>query len=62
MQKKMEINSRIVCLLANMGAPSWVRPNMIWEERWLRPDYTTERAIKEAEMKLRLFLLREETA
>lgn len=60
MQKKTEINSRIICLLDNMNAPTWVRPNMIWEERWLTGGYSVEQAAKEAEMKIRLFIPREE--
>lgn len=60
MQKRIEINSKIVCLLANMGAPTWVRPAMIWEERWLRSDYDIERAAAEAELKIKLFLPRKE--
>ena len=43
-----------------MGAPSWVRPAMIWEERWLRSDYDVERAAAEAELKIKLFLPRKE--
>lgn len=60
MKKKLEINSRIVCLLANMGAPTWVRPSMIWEERWLRSDYDMERVTAEAKLKIKLFLPRKE--
>lgn len=60
MLKKMEINSAIICLLKDNKAPAWVRPWMIWEERWLQSSYTVEMASKEAEMKIRLFLPREE--
>ena len=60
MQKKMEINSRIICLLANMGAPSWVRPSMLWDDKWLTSAYTSEQAVKEAEIKIRMFIPREE--
>lgn len=56
MLKKMEINSFIVCELTNQKAPTWVRPAMIWEERWDRPDYTAERAKKEAKEKIKVFV------
>ena len=60
MQKKMEINSRIICLLANMGAPSWVRPSMLWDDKWLTSAYSSDMAIKEAEIKIRMFIPRKE--
>ena len=56
MLKKMEINSAIICELANNKAPMWVRPAMIWEDRWDGPDYTVERAIKEAVEKIKIFV------
>lgn len=60
MLKKLEINSVIICLLRDRKAPTWVRPSMIWEDRWLQSNYTVEMASKEAEMKIRLFLPRKE--
>lgn len=60
MQKKIEINSRIVCLLQEMGAPKWVRPAMIWEDRWGFECYTVDMAAREAEMKIRMFIPRKE--
>ncbi len=54
--KLLEIRSFIVCELSNQGAPSWVRPAMIWEERWNRADYTAERAKKEAREKIKVFV------
>ena len=62
MQKRIEINSRIICLLRENEAPAWVRPSMIFEDRWLHSCYTVEMAVKEADMKIKLFLPRKETA
>ena len=63
MNKKMEINSRIICLLSDMDAPAWVRPAMVWDDKWLFSTYSVEDAVKEARVKIRMFIPRkEETA
>lgn len=54
--KIMEINSAILSELSYRKAPMWVRPAMIWEERWNRNEYTAEKAIQEAKEKIKLFI------
>lgn len=58
--KKMEINSRIVCQLANLNAPTWVRPSMIWDDRWLFSIYSMNEIEKEIDIKIRMCIPREE--
>lgn len=46
-----------------MDAPAWVRPAMVWDDKWLFSTYSVEDAVKEARVKIRMFIPRkEETA
>lgn len=54
--KKMEINSYILTELRTQGAPMWVRPQMLFDPKWLDDRYSVEEAEKEAREKVKLFV------
>lgn len=51
-----EIRSFIICELDNQKAPTWVRPQHIWEPRWSLPGYEAKKAIEEARNKIIMFV------
>lgn len=54
--KKMELNSYMLCELKDQGAPTWVRPAMLWDDRWLESGCSIERAKREAREKIIIFV------
>lgn len=56
MMKIMEINSFIISELSYVNAPTWVRPAMLWDERWERNDCPVEKAKDEAREKIKQFV------
>lgn len=56
MIRQEEIRSFIICELDQQKAPTWVRPQHIWEPRWSLPGYKVEMAKKEARDKIRIFV------